>query len=99
MVERDVPIYRYTKGFLHQKVLLMDDQIATVGSVNFDNRSFAINFELTVWMTAERNIRDVETMLEADFARCRAVTRDDVRNRSPRRQFIEAAAKLLSPIL
>src|SRR5690606_14144740 len=56
MVEHGVSIYRYQSGFLHQKVVLMDDQIAPIGSVNFDNRSFAINFEITLWFADQQTI-------------------------------------------
>jgi len=99
MVEHGVSIYRYERGFLHQKVLLMDDRMASVGSVNFDNRSFAINFEMTVWMPHPRVIKDVEKMLEADFKHCRIVTEDEVKKRNPLLRFIDNFARLLSPIL
>jgi cardiolipin synthase len=99
MVEHGVDIYRYHRGFLHQKVLLMDDRICTVGSVNFDNRSFAINFEMTVWMTDPQVISNVEKMLETDFTHCRKVTPDEVQKRNPFARFIANAGRLLSPIL
>jgi len=67
--------------------------------VNFDNRSFAINFEMTVWMPDPQVVKDVEAMLVNDFAGCREVTREDVQRRGALRRFIEQAAKLLSPIL
>ena len=51
MVKHGVKVYRYTNGFLHEKIILMDDRIAGVGTVNFDNRSFRINFEVTMWFT------------------------------------------------
>lgn len=99
MVEHDIAIYRYQKGFLHQKVLLMDDKIASVGTVNFDNRSFAINFEMTVWMPDRKMVDAVEKMLDADFANCRKVTKEEVQNRHPIPRFISQAARLFSPIL
>ena len=99
MVEHDIAIYRYQKGFLHQKVLLMDDKIASVGTVNFDNRSFAINFEMTVWMPDKQVIDAVEKMLKADFANCRQVTKEEVLKRHPIPRFISQAARLFSPIL
>jgi cardiolipin synthase len=99
MVKHGIHIYRYTAGFLHQKVLLMDDRVASVGSVNFDNRSFAINFEISVWMTEEQIIGAVETMLVADFENCRMVEPDDVATRPAVHRFINQAARLLSPIL
>jgi cardiolipin synthase len=99
MVQHGVQVYRYHRGFLHQKVLLMDDKMASVGSVNFDNRSFSINFEMTVWMPDQQMIKDVEAMLLDDFANCRQVTREEVLQRGTTRRFIEQAAKLFSPIL
>ncbi|MGV3492160.1 MAG: cardiolipin synthase [Devosia sp.] len=99
MVEHGVSIYRYQRGFLHQKVLLMDDRIASVGSVNFDNRSFAINFEMTVWMTDPQVIENVEKMLETDFTHCKKVTPEEAQNRNVFDRFIANAGRLLSPIL
>lgn len=99
MVEHDIAIYRYQKGFLHQKVLLMDDRIASVGTVNLDNRSFAINFEMTVWMPDASVVAAVEKMLETDFANCSKVTKEEVAKRHPIPRFVSQAARLFSPIL
>lgn len=44
----NIHIHRYTGGFLHQKCLVVDDHFAAVGSANFDNRSFRLNFEVTL---------------------------------------------------
>ena len=41
-----IRFFRYMDGFLHQKVVLVDDEIASVGTANFDNRSFRLNFEI-----------------------------------------------------
>ena len=99
MIEHGVSIYRYTRGFLHQKVVLMDDQIATIGSANFDNRSFAINFEITLWFTDRQSIDNVEAMLIEDFKSCRQVDLTEVRTRSLVMRFMTQAARLLSPLL
>ena len=99
MVEHGVSIYRYTDGFLHQKVVLMDDQIASIGSVNFDNRSFAINFEITMWFADQQTIKGVEAMLVEDFKLCRQVDMDEVKSRSLPMRFATQAARLLSPVL
>ena len=45
LVESGVEIYEYTSGFVHSKVMVVDDIVATVGSVNFDYRSLYLNFE------------------------------------------------------
>ncbi|MFC3705963.1 cardiolipin synthase [Devosia honganensis] len=99
MVEHDISVYRYTDGFLHQKVVLMDDRIATVGSVNFDNRSFAINFEITLWFTHPDTIEAVEKMLLADFEACREVGRAEIESRPLPLYVATQAARLLSPVL
>jgi cardiolipin synthase len=77
----------------------VDDVIAGVGTVNFDNRSFAINFELTLWFTSEQVIRDVEAMLTIDFSNARRTTPAEVAALPIYRRFIGQAARLLSPML
>ncbi|WP_375450301.1 cardiolipin synthase [uncultured Devosia sp.] len=99
MVQHGISIYRYTSGFLHQKVVLMDDKITSVGSANFDNRSFSINFEITLWFTDPKTINAVETMLLDDFKNCREVALDEVKSRPLLMRFATQAARLLSPVL
>ncbi|MGV2976135.1 cardiolipin synthase [Roseibium alexandrii] len=99
LVQRGVKIYRYTDGFLHQKVTLLDDDLVSIGTVNFDNRSFQINFELTLWFTHERLISKVEKMLEEDFAHSRLTWPDAFQSRSYIFQVFAQGARLLSPIL
>jgi cardiolipin synthase len=63
--------YRYQDGFLHEKAMLIDDQVATIGTANFDNRSFRLNFEITAAIADEVFVQEVERMFETDFARSR----------------------------
>lgn len=69
MLEAGVRIWRYQPGFMHQKVLLADDDLAIVGSVNLDFRSFMLNFELSAVVQDAKFASEVEKMLERDFAR------------------------------
>jgi cardiolipin synthase len=66
-----VQFYRYLDGFLHEKVMLIDDDIATVGTANFDNRSFRLNFEITAVVVDSAFAADVEQMFEEDFSNSR----------------------------
>ncbi|MDR1145231.1 MAG: cardiolipin synthase [Verrucomicrobiales bacterium] len=68
MRDAGVQIYRYRPGFMHQKVLLADDDLAIIGSVNADYRSFMLNFELAAVINDRAFAADVERMLAADFA-------------------------------
>ena len=73
LTELDHPnfhIHRFTGGFLHQKALLVDDHFAAIGTANFDNRSFRLNFELTLAVAdrqfaAEVAAQVIETALAA----------------------------------
>ena len=47
MIAAGIGIYRYQPGFMHQKVFLVDDTVAGIGTANLDNRSFRLNFEVT----------------------------------------------------
>lgn len=67
-----VRVYRHP-GFSHQKVLLVDDDLAAVGSMNLDNRSFRLNFESTVVGVEDGFTRQIAAMLTTDFARATLV--------------------------
>lgn len=69
--EAGVKVWRYEPGFMHQKVLLADDDMVLVGSINFDYRSFMLNFELSAAVQDKKFAADVESMFLADFDRSR----------------------------
>lgn len=62
-----IKFYAYKPGFLHEKVTLVDDYLATVGTHNFDNRSFRLNFEVTSIIEDEEFAGKMEAMFERDF--------------------------------
>lgn len=64
-----VKVFRYQPGFMHQKVLLADDDFSIVGSINLDYRSFMLNFELSAAVQCSVLAKEVEAMLRADFER------------------------------
>ena len=98
-ISAGVKIYRYQPGFLHQKVILIDDEAAAVGTANLDNRSFRLNFEMMV-MTADRGFAaDVARMLEADFAQAKQVGRDEFLASPVLMRVAMHVAKLFAPIL
>jgi len=94
-----IKIYRYTKGFMHQKVFLVDSTCAAVGTANLDNRSFRLNFELTLLNFDSSFIKKVENMLREDFSCSRPVEPTDYTRRSFFFKLAVRSARLLSPIL
>ncbi len=99
-VERaGVKTYLFEDGFMHQKVLLVDDDYASVSTANFDNRSFRLNFEVTVLFCDAGFAGDLEAMLEADFARATRITQQDLDDKSYAFRIAARAGRLLSPVL
>jgi len=99
LLEAGVHIHRYQAGFLHGKTMLIDDGAAAVGTVNLDNRSFRLNFEITAWVLDEGFGRDVAAMFEADFARSREMTLAEVLDQPWWFRAASRAAHLTAPVL
>jgi cardiolipin synthase len=93
-----VTFHQYRNGFMHQKVTLIDDQYCTIGTANFDNRSFRLNFEITMGIADEAFASQVRAMLEADFAESERMTGAQLRERSFAFRFAVRAARLASPV-
>jgi len=94
-----IRLYRYTAGFMHQKVFLVDDHCAAVGSANLDNRSFRLNFELTLLNFDPKTVQAVEAMLIEDFDHSRPVTLEEYSERGFFFRLAVQSARLLAPIL
>lgn len=94
-----VRVFRYQPGFLHQKVMLIDYGIAAIGSANLDNRSFRLNFEVTL-LTFDRGFAgEVEQMLLDDFNQSVELLPADRDNLRRLQQLAMRVARLISPIL
>lgn len=94
-----IKFFDYRRGFLHNKVVLVDQQIAGVGTANLDNRSFRLNFEITLLFVDRQCVDDVERMLLRDFESCREMSLEDIRRRSTWFKLATRIARLFSPVL
>ncbi|TVP56962.1 MAG: cardiolipin synthase [Halomonadaceae bacterium] len=99
LLQAGVRIYRYQDGFLHGKAFLVDTQGAAVGTVNLDNRSFRLNFEITAIAIDEDFAADVEGMFLEDFARSRPMQVADREERTFWSRLLSRAAYLFAPVL
>ena len=84
---------------MHQKVVLVDDDLCSVGTANLDNRSFRLNFEITLLYCSEAFTSEVEAMLERDFAAADPVPEDDYASKNALFRLGVSAARLWAPIL
>jgi len=93
-----VRFYRYSEGFLHQKAMLVDDLVAAVGTANFDNRSFRLNFEITGFVADSAFAVGVEKMFLDDFARSREMVPADYEERPFWFKLAVQLARLTAPV-
>jgi cardiolipin synthase A/B len=93
-----VKVYEYGPRLLHSKALLCDDDVAIIGSANFDHRSFRLNFEISVLFRDRVIAATLAQLVEGEIAASTSV--HDLRNRSLwRNRLPEALARLMSPLL
>lgn len=93
-----VKLFRFQDGFLHQKVMLIDERMATVGTANLDNRSFRLNFEITAFCSDAKFIREVREMLEEDFSKSREVPVEEFTQKPFLFKAACRAARLMAPL-
>ena len=98
---RDIGIrfYAYEPGFLHEKVALIDDEFSTVGTPNFDNRSFRLNFEVTALIVDRTFAGEMEEMFEDDFAHAVELDPSELERWPFFRRLAVALSRLAAPVL
>jgi cardiolipin synthase A/B len=99
LLDSGVRVFRYHDGFLHCKTILVDDEAAAVGTVNLDNRSFRLNFEVTVWVADRDFAARMATKYVHDFAGAHEMSPLDVQDRPWWFRVASRAAYLLAPVL
>lgn len=99
LIKAGIHIYEYKRGFVHAKTCLIDGVISTVGSINFDFRSFYLNYECGTWMYKT----GVESSLKRDFINIMQdsieINLDGLKRRSIFRRILEAILRIISPLL
>lgn len=99
LLKSGVRCFRYEKGFLHAKTMVVDGQIASVGTANLDIRSFKINFETNAFLFDSATAERLEQIFLEDLAECHEVTREEYESRPLKARLQESLTRLLSPIL
>ncbi len=99
LLDCGVQVLAYTRGFLHEKVVLVDEACSTIGTANLDERSLSLNFELTLLMRGGRMARQVADMLARDMQHCTPLTLQDWESATHTRRLAAPYCRLLSPVL
>lgn len=99
LIKSGARVFRYENGFLHAKTLVVDGEVSTVGSANFDVRSFRLNFEANAFVYDKEFATKMEKTFENDMKLSTEVTLEDYESRGLWIKIKEAVSVLLSDIL
>ena len=94
-----IKFYQYTAGMLHSKTIIVDDEFSSIGSSNFDFRSFEHNFEANLFMYSRRVNERMAEIFRSDIHSCRRIVPSEWRSRPLWRKAMQSLLRLLSPIL
>ena len=99
LVRVGVRIHEYGPPMLHAKTLVVDDDIALVGTANMDNRSFRLNFEIAAVFYDRGVAESLTAMFKTDLRRAEEYRLREARRAPIGQRLSEAVARLLSPLL
>ncbi|MGD6833851.1 cardiolipin synthase [Sutcliffiella halmapala] len=99
MMEAGVQIYEYEKGFLHSKVVIVDDEIASIGTANMDMRSFHLNFEVNAFLYNTESVLSLVEDFEKDLLESNPIVKGVFAKRPFYQKVAESLARLASPLL
>jgi cardiolipin synthase len=99
LIDYGVKIYEYLPGFIHAKSILIDDRIATVGTINFDYRSLYLHFECGVLLYKTDAVKQLKEDCEETLKRCIKISKKACFNRSIVKKFIGNILRLFAPLL
>ncbi|WP_054957886.1 cardiolipin synthase [Paenibacillus dakarensis] len=99
MLSVGAKVYLYSNGFIHAKTLVIDEEIASVGTANIDFRSFKLNFEVNAFLYDEGIAERLSQDFKQDIKVSRLLTLKEYRERSKWIRIKESISRLLSPIL
>jgi cardiolipin synthase len=99
LMSAGVNIAEFHGGLLHTKSLLIDQRVAIFGSVNFDQRSLRLNFEISLIVYNQEFCTKLETLIKSYLAQSDMVDSVAWAKRPRWRVLVENAAHLVSPLL
>ncbi len=99
LIEAGVRIYQYAPGFIHSKCVICDDETATVGTINFDYRSFYHHFECGVFLYRTSALAELRKDMEETFAVSEEITLEWCKKKFMKMNIIGSVLKLFSPLL
>ena len=94
----NVNVYLYN-GFIHSKVVMIDDKVVSIGTCNFDNRSFELNFEINAFLYGEEASKQNIEIFENDISNSKKIDKGYFRRKIWYSKLAQAFFRLFSPLL
>jgi len=99
LIENGVRIFERHGSFLHAKVLLIDNQVARIGSSNCDIRSFRLNFELDIIVENGLFPKELANQFQTELKNSKEITLDEISEKNLVIQLAENFCALFTPVL
>lgn len=99
LVKAGAKVYFYLPGFLHSKLLVIDDRLASIGSANMDFRSFEHNFEVNAFVYQNAFALQMKQIFLADMQHCMRLVPAQWLKRPLKQRIVESFMRLFSPLL
>lgn len=99
LLKAGVSIYSYKDAFMHAKIVLVDDEVASIGTANMDIRSFELNYEIIAVLYESNTVLDIKNDFEQDFKESIEITWASFQKRSIQKRMLESLMRLISPLL
>ena len=94
-----IKVHLYDAGMLHSKTITIDDEFSSVGSTNFDFRSFEHNFECSLFIYSHKINTQMRNTFNEDLKHCTSLNINTWKKRPILQKALESITRLLSPIL
>ena len=99
LLDANISVYRYKKGFNHSKIMMIDDFISTVGTANMDTRSFEQNFEVNAILYNEKLTKQLTRSFKKDIKDSVLIDLKEWKRRPILKKLLESFIRIFSPLL
>lgn len=99
LIASGVEIYEYTPGFVHEKVFICDNHMATVGTINLDYRSLYLHMENGVFLYRTSSIKDIKKAFNDSIAKSQLIDQQIYYKMSKHKKLLWSLLRLVAPLL
>ena len=99
LLDAGMKIYEYEKGFMHSKIVIVDEELASIGTSNMDMRSFHLNFEVNAFLYRTKSMEKLVKEYLNDLQDSTEIDRMLFKKRHFGYRLLESTSRLLSPLL